>query len=857
MGNIGIFLPAQIPLASAATASLELYIPAGTAVGTFTGIQYIIEDTNDNGKWDVGEASQSFILKVLIPAFKALQVIPLTVDLGDFSPGTGRTVSFLCRNSGNVTLTPLRWQRVDLFDATKKISLNDYYFPPVEPFSATAGAIFSHDITINIVATQTPGNYVGSSSWLFEGATRTPFVPQDSFLLAARVGTPSLKIDFANTSTGNPSANSSLVPFQVTNDGSLTLYTLKATATSLIGPQTIPATCCIFFNPIGNLPAGNFVNSNWQVAVPANVPAGNYFGTLSVWADSDNQNDRDQYEASNTATLQLTINSAKSVTVVQDPLNLGTTPQGTTATGVVEIINTGNIALTDVRFIASDIRTLGGANTIAAGNISMTPSIFGAMGIGVATYATLTVTVGSPQADGFYFGNQRVYDECIAPIGWNATEVYDFFELQLTIAKKEVLVNNDIASIDFGFKDPGATYTQTFTVNNTTSIALTKLKWKISAMTDGVNVIPAANVAFLPVTPPVFGVGGLGTYNCTAQIYLGSVVPPGTYIGTHTVWEDDVLDDVIQSNEASDTFNTVIRVNTYKRIDILPTLVDFGKIARNAASPYYDVGFRNMGNASITGFLWTFSNLTSGANTIPVASITYSMTFLPDPVGPGAYATSQVRIGPIGNTQAVGVYNGTPQTLSGTGAISDSTNFRCEIIPGGPQVSSGTIWQERATDSFASASPNNRFILSAWVCPGTGTVGLGFFTVDVAGNQKSFQGVEVSSTSSVVGFGGPVEVGVVESAATRNSKYSQPFVWYRVYVAMDYQFNQIVASKTYLMLINDSPKIGSHSVWIDGVQLEKATFPNQTRPTAYNRDRKILSPNQSQDLEGIKKYSEW
>ena len=54
---------------------------------------------------------------------------------------------------------------------------------------------------------------------------------------------------------------------------------------------------------------------------------------------------------------------------------------------------------------------------------------------------------------------------------------------------------------------------------------------------------------------------------------------------------------------------------------------------------------------------------------------------------------------------------------------------------------------------------------------------------------------------------------------------------------------------------NNSP--ASQPVWFDGVQLEKAVFPQQTRPTCYDPAKKLISPGSGQDIGGRKKYYEW
>ncbi|HNV71770.1 MAG TPA: hypothetical protein PKO06_18845, partial [Candidatus Ozemobacteraceae bacterium] len=82
-----------------------------------------------------------------------------------------------------------------------------------------------------------------------------------------------------------------------------------------------------------------------------------------------------------------------------------------------------------------------------------------------------------------------------------------------------------------------------------------------------------------------------------------------------------------------------------------------------------------------------------------------------------------------------------------------------------------------------------------------------------------------------------------------------PLRWYRIGVAFDYQHDDLVASHCWLLLYNMSA--ASQPVWFDGVQLERAVVPGQTRPTAYAPHKKIVSPGRSIDLPGKKHYYEW
>ncbi|MEW5994687.1 MAG: hypothetical protein AB1744_09845, partial [Candidatus Zixiibacteriota bacterium] len=397
------------------------------------------------------------------------------------------------------------------------------------------------------------------------------------------------------------------------------------------------------------------------------------------------------------------------------------------------------------------------------------------------------------------------------------------------------------------------------TVSNLTAIPLSRLKWLKGSLTDGINTMAAASQTFTPTGP--FSISGNGFANITGQIAIGTFTPPpGTYIGTHTVWEDDNNDGLVQSNEASGTFSTTVTVNAVSALDLLTATVEFGKVARNTPSAWIPIGLRNLGNVDLTNFVWTFQPLAGpGSDNIPTASLSYSATFVPDPIPPGQYGTGTVRIEAIGTTQTLGIHSGSPQTLAGSGGAFDSCAFQVDILPGGPNTSSGTVFQEIATSTFTTAAPNHRYLLSAWVCAGTGTAQLGFLQTTNSGQTLINYDYLRLSPGGVLARGGAnvVEAGVSERRQVTLPTGETSF-WQRAHIAFDYRFDPTSASETWVLLQNLSAfPTASAAVWFDGVQLEKATFDGQTRPTTYAPGEKIISPNPCWNIEGTKRLYEY
>ncbi len=861
--EILITLQTVIPEGESRIATATVSVPSGTIAGTYTGKQWIFEDRNSNNLCDADEASDSVTLSLVVPQLRKIEVFLDNVNMGGIVPGTTRTIPLDCRNIGNTELPELRWIKTNLQDGVKVLAASNASFPPSEPFSIATGAFFSHDISISAPLLQASGTYLSNAPhyWLFNDdnsdAFQTTGEPDDTFTLRCQIG--SMVIDIVETSLssiGDPAQPSNSIQFMVKNVGDLIITNAKAVTSDLAplvaGPPDIVNTANVVNPvPIGWLSIGQTKNCNWHVEIPDGCAPATYSGTLTVWEDPNNNNLLDPGEMSDSVNLLLTVNSKKVIKVIQDPLNLGWTLSNTTVQGVFEVVNVGNTDLDLATPVASQMINLG--NVIPASSISFTA--LGFMPVGTAKLATVTLVVGFPRADGTYRGYQRIFDDYSAANGlYSANEESCLFELIVNVGYKKLSVTNPVA---FGSRNPGQTVSQTFSVKNETTVPLTSIKWLRGPLESGANTIPVASVTFVPAT--AFGVGGGNTRSCTAQLFLGPTLPPGNYIGTHTVWEDNNADGLIQSNEASATFNTTLTVKPVSGLDIVDNMIDAGQIAAGSTSPWVEVAFINTGNIDLTeaALYWSFNSLGDGlGNSIAAGIITASTTTQPDHVLPGQTGTAYFRIGPVPGAQANGIYFGSLQTLTDGGSASDVCEFTCEITAGGAQnFTSDSVFQNIATTTFPA--PAQRYFLSAYVCPATGSARLVLIGRDEANvNTTQSLGIEFNSDATLTTFGpGIVKAGIID---TIQPSTSHPYPWYRVYFAFDFAYDPLIASRTYLSLENSSPTtIASHAVWFDGVQLERSIFINQEYPTAFHHGKKIVSPNQTRTISGKRYYTEW
>lgn len=872
--NIAIFLPAIAPSMTNTGSTINIYVPAGTPIGSYTGLVNVFEDNNNNGTYDSGEASASFTLMADVRRYHAVQVIPSTIDFGDLSAGTGKTVSVLCRNIGNVNLDRLLWEKVNLTSGANSIPGTSYSFLPNElPFLVAPGQLFTRNVSITIPGGQADGSYSGNSTWLYDDAVinslRDLPEPQDSFLVTCRVGNHFINIIEAGQAlSGNPFSTTSSVNFNVRNEGSLTISNPKATATVLLGPgDPIPATSSVFLPvSIGYILQNQTKLFSWRVNIPANQAPGVYTGTVTVWNDSNNDGIINAGEASDNANLTLTVLSKKVIEVLQKPIEMGAQTQGNTFNKDMEIWNRGNLPLDFLTGLSATAVTTGGDSIPAASITFALPHQN--LAIGASMVATVTAVVGIPQSNGLYLATLRIYDDYAPNNGaYSVNEESDAFQMRLTVGEKSVHATN----VTFPASNPGVTATSNSgTVSNTSEVQLARLRWGPGQLVNQDNfaiTIPPASLTFTPNAATLSPINGLSSKLFTAQVNIGPNQLHGTYIGTHTIWEDDDMNGIMHlTNEASSTFITTLVINPVDQIDIITTPVNMLRVqaGRGSGDNKADVIIRNTGN-TVLSFLatpYTFSPFQheSVSDFIQNSLIQWE---LPAFVDPGQTVTGKLYLNNIPATQTVGIYNGiaTLTAVSAFGNTSDSTPFTVEVMPPGPNFASGTVYQEIATYTFDPANPSftsQRFILSAWIAPGNGSGTVGFAIVD--SDSKVVDQVSIDVPTGAFNDMNPggltlVSQGILTSVDSPDPVFNR---WYRAYVVFDYQYDQSVASSTWIMLHNrNTDPLIPVDVLFDGVQLERGLTADQTLPTSYNQGPKLVSPSREIDLQGRMQYFQW
>ncbi len=854
------------PLTLAAGTSLPgtstVYVPGGTATGTYIATYSVFEDRNANLAADPGEVIDRGSATFSVQSFYKMHPILYTIDFGGMRPGTTLTTPVGLRNAGSLDIPWVRFETASMTNGTDWLDVAQLTMTPAVISGFPRAAIIYPTMTLSVPVTQPYGLYQGlliAYGDIDNDGVRDADEPWCYMTLRVEIGDKQVTIvaPAVVNLVGDPATYTNTVSVSAKNTGYLTLTKVKAIGTDFTGPDVLASDVFLFSpsNNLGYLLLNQTKSFNVWCSLPWGQTDGVYTGTLWAWDDSNNDGVIQSAEASHSVPISLAVGLKKVLNTTPATLDLGIWTRGDVASSVFLAQNVGNVALMDARWLLAALD--GGGPTIPVGNISITPAVPGAMakppvGLPVNVSSTCTVTIPAGTPDGLYTANMIFFEDEISPAANNYDVGEPFWAMNVRITVATPFVTAVPPTVNWSC-DPGMqTSTQTITISNTGPMSLNGLRYSFTNLVSGGNTIASSAITFLPSVLPPLAPGASLVSSFSVQI-ASPTQAPGVYTGTFLVYEDRNNNNVFDATEANDTVALSLTVNALQKVDVAPVLVDFGKIARGTASSWLSFQLQNIGNVALNGLSWVEVPLLAASGSIPTASVSWVLPGMP--IAPWAWATCSVKLETIAPDQELGVYFGSPFLLT-NGTASDVIDLKVEIIPGGPQVH-GAVRQFLATETFNAPPPGNRYLLSAYVCPGTGTAGIGMAAYkDNDQVLVSSYGVSINAAGVVSPLGTPVDVCVVESAEAQHPAFpGVPLRWFRVGVAFDYQHDDLVASHCWLLLYNMSA--ASQSVWFDGVQLERAVVPGQTRPTTYAPHKKIVSPGRSIDLPGRKHYYEW
>ncbi len=637
----------------ATAAGVSVFVPAATSPGSYTASQFVFEDVNFDGN-SAGEPIATFETRISVPIFEGLQCATNTIDLGDWRPGdTVSTTSITVTNIGNQNL-PMVFLQVSSFTTgvfwiasdNVKISPNQYVGLMVK------GTSSNKSFSVQIPGGQATGTYIATATFINEKVTvnAIPEPGEASFPIRLTLyvtGSESMSLGSTTVilATSTPGTQVATGLIRLRNLGDLGLEKLKIEWNPLTfaGPGTgslTIASSCLRIVP-DPLPIVN-KNASTTFSVAVDIPFGvassavgsPFSGVQWVFNDRNGNNIRDAGETAASFTLRLGISQLPAVVVAEELANFGTGVQGAVKTCQVSIMNTGNSACSGLKWRVLDQLT-DGTNIIASTAVTFLPNgvnpaswVFNFPSV-TSTTATLTLTIPGGVPAGVYQGRCCLFNDVVTVNNASNTgESYDEFTLRIEVGSGTLRFATD--SMDLGWANPYEdSAPSVFSVTNQGSSLLDKVRYQkanLIEQTVPANLISVPNHHYSSPDPIGLMLPGMSIAP-TIHISVPAAQPAGTYSTILDVFQDDNLNGLIESGEASDTMLFTLHINSHKSLTWNPLPFDMGGVDRGKSASV-TLELWNVGNLPITNLTLQPTAMICGADIIATANITLT------PAGP-------------------------------------------------------------------------------------------------------------------------------------------------------------------------------------------------------------------------------
>ena len=509
--------------------SFTLTLPYNQPVGTYSATMVIYNDTSNNGARDAEEPYDEFYVSFVASSCKVIAVTPDLIDLGAKASGsTAATQTFSVLSGGNINLDNLVFTQTAATFTHSVITVT-----PTTIGSLTTGEVFTASVSATIGA-DSAGTYI--ATWTV--ADTMGSYTADTFQVKFSIGEKTFTVTPSPYDFGYATPTFTLSEGSVTieNTGNLPLTKLHVQTSSLTSGENTIALSNIVFELPTSIAAGQTAMATFSVYVPPGTLPGEYTGTQYFFEDENNDGIHSiaDNEASCTLEITLNVNSYGSIQIVPETVDIGELTNNEAKTKTFFYRNIGNTSLSKLRWEKSDLTY--GAYTIPAASYTLTPANGFSAGPGTDSNATVTITINSPQANGFYAGTCWIYNDTDDGSDRDTSEPQDSFSLTCQVGGKVIeIVEAGPQSVN------GTPYSlteaTTYNISNTGALILSKPRAILaSALTDGTNTIATSAVIFTPSLFSYVNPGQTKSGTWAVQVPEGQVA--GTYSGTIKVWED-------------------------------------------------------------------------------------------------------------------------------------------------------------------------------------------------------------------------------------------------------------------------------------------------------------------------------
>lgn len=652
--------------------TLSLSIPGGTPGGIYSGTCYFLDDKNANLQYEVGEASFPINISVEVGTSENLNLSSTNIILADTLPGEiAVSPAITVTNTGNIPLNYLCFEPATLTVSGFEIGPEYITFAPDPVAPITPGN--NDQFLIYVVmppGQQNPGGrYVGTQRIFNDKNQNGKYDAGEAnvaFDLRIRPGNNRgfvISQDVANLGAGLPNDTIS-GNIDVLNIGNLECDRLKWFVLSNLvsGSNTIPAGILNYLPANGwSLPfnPGDSQLATISLTIPAGQPAGTYLGECVLYRDANNNNVYgDDGDASDTFLIQLEVGNEGVDILESSPIVLGAVkPSNSSPATVFSVKNIGERTLTNLKYEKPDLVS-GMLPVIPAFcQVYSTPDPIGLIAGGVTVGPSVYVNVPANCQQGIYTGTMRVFQDENDNGTWDgAAEVNDTIDYQIQVLPQAVIkASPDI--FDLGAADKGQTVNYVFNCENLGNIDLTNIRYQVTQLVDGGNIIPVSSITVtLPESPWNIPNSGVTVESGSIAVETAFTTPTSNYSGSITFWEDTNGNGLIDTDETSDTSEIRLAIGK-KELTVLEDELNFGVVEKGNDSSTIGFNVRNIGTVRISNTKIAKTALI-GPGTIPVTDLIFSSAVVTPPqLNPGVSREIGLHISTDAGLPS-GVYSG-------------------------------------------------------------------------------------------------------------------------------------------------------------------------------------------------------
>lgn len=563
--------------------SIYLSVPNNTSPGIYTGSLMVYQDDNNNDARDGVEISDTINLGVEVVSTPVLKIEPAILDLGAANKGETVSKPFAGINVGNIDLAKIKYIIFEMVDGGNVIPVSSMSVAlPETPWAIPYTGMITENgaFTVNTTFSTPTSNFTGEVLF-WEDSNDDNIVgvgeAMDIIQVKLSIGKKDLAVleDELNFGVVEKGTGSSEMKFTVRNTGTVALSNTRIKTAPLVGPGTIPTTNFVFSSSVitpPNLNPGVTREVEMHFSTDAALPSGVYSGIQTIYEDINNNSAFDPgIDPHDNVNVIVTITSGGvlSYEFVANPGALSATiARGKSKELSFKLQSLCNNIMTNIAIQEANLAS--DATVLSSDNFFFTPAAAIILGAFAIIDATATVNVPANLPAGHYVGYQRAID---------LDHPAAFSDILLDITVPATILNLP-ANLDMGNLPAGATYLGQFPVQNA-GLNDSDLFFTFSDFVGPLFTIPAASASV--VIPSYFLAAG-GSVAASVSLVIGSTVPPGTYLGTLTLTDNDfptetvakmnitfivessvsgVVDAVVQTITNAEVANSVIPSENY------------------------------------------------------------------------------------------------------------------------------------------------------------------------------------------------------------------------------------------------------------------------------------------------------